>query len=55
MPKCDEKAPDTGSETSASLNGTYLNRELAENGELSDGDEVQIGKFKLVFVHGTGT
>ena len=38
-----------------SLNGTYLNRELAEDGELSDGDEVQIGKFKLVFVHGTRT
>lgn len=35
-----------------SLNGTYLNRRLVDSAELSDGDEVQIGKFKLVFVHG---
>ena len=35
----------------ASLNGTYLNRHriLAEE-PLSDGDEVQIGKFRLVFI-----
>ena len=36
-----------------SLNGTYVNRNLVEQGELSEGDEVQVGKFKLVFVHGT--
>ena len=36
-----------------SLNGTYVNRKLVEQGELSEGDEVQVGKFKLVFVHGT--
>ena len=36
-----------------SLNGTYLNRELVEQGDLNEGDEVQIGKFKLVFVRGT--
>ena len=36
-----------------SLNGTYVNRELVEQGELNEGDEVQVGKFKLVFVHGT--
>ena len=36
-----------------SLNGTYLNRELTDDGELHDGDELQVGKFKLVFVHGT--
>ena len=36
-----------------SLNGTYVNRRLVDQGELSEGDEVQIGKFKLVFVHGT--
>lgn len=35
-----------------SLNGTYLNQRLVDSAELSDGDEVQIGKFKLVFVHG---
>ena len=37
-----------------SLNGTYLNRELTDDAELTDGDELQVGKFKLVFVHGTG-
>ncbi len=36
-----------------SLNGTYLNHRLVDEGELSEGDEVQIGRFKLVFVHGT--
>ena len=38
-----------------SLNGTYVNRERVDDRELSDGDELQIGKFKLVFVHGTST
>jgi len=33
-----------------SLNGTYLNRERIEEQELANGDEVQIGKFKLVFL-----
>ncbi|MEM8706092.1 MAG: FHA domain-containing protein [Actinomycetota bacterium] len=37
-----------------SLNGTYINRDLVDDRELSDGDELQVGKFKLVFVHGTG-
>ncbi len=39
---------------SGSLNGTYVNRERADDRELLEGDELQIGKFKLVFVHGTG-
>lgn len=33
-----------------SLNGTYLNRTRIETGSLRTGDEVQIGKFKLVFL-----
>jgi pSer/pThr/pTyr-binding forkhead associated (FHA) protein len=33
-----------------SLNGTYLNRDRIEEAELQNGDEVQIGKFKLVFL-----
>lgn len=37
----------------SSLNGTYLNRERIDEAPLDDGDEVQIGKFKLVFFHGT--
>ncbi|GAA4401019.1 oxoglutarate dehydrogenase inhibitor Odhl [Tsukamurella soli] len=32
-----------------SLNGTYVNREPVDSAPLSNGDEVQIGKFRLVF------
>ena len=35
-----------------SLNGTYLNRERVESARLSDGDELQIGTFKLLFLAG---
>ena len=35
-----------------SLNGTYLNRERVEEGTLKDGDELQIGTFKLLFLAG---
>lgn len=37
-----------------SLNGTYLNRERVESAKLKDGDELQIGTFKLVFLTGRG-
>ena len=33
-----------------SLNGTYVNRERIEEAVLEGGDEVQIGKFKLVYL-----
>jgi len=33
-----------------SLNGTYVNRERIDEVQLSPGDEVQIGKFKLVYL-----
>jgi pSer/pThr/pTyr-binding forkhead associated (FHA) protein len=32
-----------------SLNGTYVNRERIDEAVLSTGDEVQIGKFRLVY------
>jgi pSer/pThr/pTyr-binding forkhead associated (FHA) protein len=35
-----------------SLNGTYVNREPIEISPLTNGDEVQIGKFRLVFLSG---
>jgi hypothetical protein len=35
-----------------SLNGTYVNRERIEEVLLADGDEVQIGKYRLVFLTG---
>ena len=37
-------------EDKGSLNGTFLNRRRIESGELEDGDEVQIGKYKLTFL-----
>ncbi len=33
-----------------SLNGTYVNQVLVERAVLADGDELQVGKFKLVFL-----
>ena len=35
-----------------SLNGTYVNRERVDETQLATGDELQIGKFKLVFFEG---
>ena len=31
------------------MNGTYVNRERVDQTKLAAGDEVQIGKFRLVF------
>jgi hypothetical protein len=33
-----------------SLNGTYVNRRRIESHRLSDGDELQVGKYKLAFL-----
>ncbi|MBV9801159.1 MAG: FHA domain-containing protein, partial [Solirubrobacterales bacterium] len=33
-----------------SLNGTYVNRSRIESHRLTDGDELQIGKYKLAFL-----
>jgi pSer/pThr/pTyr-binding forkhead associated (FHA) protein len=38
-----------------SLNGTYVNRERIDEVTLKTGDEVQIGKFRLVFYAGAST
>jgi len=35
-----------------SLNGTYVNRVRIEEAVLASGDEVQVGKFKLVYLRG---
>ena len=35
-----------------SLNGTYVNRDRIDRVQLTDGDEVQIGKYRLVFFSG---
>ena len=33
-----------------SLNGTYVNRRRIESHRLTDGDELQVGKYKLTFL-----
>ncbi len=33
-----------------SLNGTYVNRRRIESQKLADGDELQVGKYKLTFL-----
>jgi hypothetical protein len=33
-----------------SLNGTYVNRKRIESHRLADGDELQVGKYKLAFL-----
>ena len=33
-----------------SLNGTYVNRKRIESHRLQDGDELQVGKYKLTFL-----
>ena len=37
-------------EDQGSLNGTFLNRSRIESAELEDGDELQIGKYRLIFL-----
>jgi len=45
------RGPDGGFTVSdvGSLNGTYVNRERIDSVSLANGDEVQIGKYRLVF------
>jgi ribosomal protein L40E len=38
-------------EDQGSLNGTFVNRKRVDRSELSDGDEVQIGKYRFTFLH----
>ena len=37
-------------EDQGSLNGTFLNRRRVESAKLEDGDELQIGKYRLAFL-----
>jgi pSer/pThr/pTyr-binding forkhead associated (FHA) protein len=39
----------------SSLNGTYVNRKPVASAMLANGDEIQIGKFRLVFLTGPTT
>ena len=35
---------------SGSLNGTYVNRQRIDSHQLADGDELQVGKYKLTYL-----
>ena len=37
-------------EDQGSLNGTYVNRRRIDTAELHDGDEIQIGKYRLIYL-----
>jgi hypothetical protein len=37
-------------EDNGSLNGTYVNRRRVDRARLDDGDEVQIGKYRMTFL-----
>ena len=38
-------------EDQGSLNGTFVNRKRVESAQLEDGDEVQIGKYRMTFLN----
>ena len=40
-------------EDQGSLNGTFVNRKRVESAQLEDGDELQIGKYRLTFLNRT--
>ncbi len=37
-----------------SLNGTYLNRERADDAPVANGDEIQVGKYRFIFLEVPG-
>jgi hypothetical protein len=37
-------------EDQGSLNGTFVNRKRIDRAELSNGDEVQVGKYRMTFI-----
>jgi pSer/pThr/pTyr-binding forkhead associated (FHA) protein len=41
-------------EDEGSLNGTFVNRHRIDSAKLENGDEVQIGKYRMTFVEGVG-
>ncbi len=41
-------------EDQGSLNGTFVNRRRVETAELEEGDEIQIGKYRMTFMAGRG-
>jgi hypothetical protein len=41
-------------EDEGSLNGTFVNRHRIDSARLENGDEVQVGKYRMTFVEGVG-
>jgi hypothetical protein len=44
-----ERDGDFSIEDQGSLNGTFVNRKRVESAQLSDGDELQVGKYRLTY------
>ena len=44
-----ERDGDFSIEDQGSLNGTFVNRKRVESAQLDDGDELQIGKYRLTY------
>jgi len=44
------RGPDYFLDDCGSLNGTYVNRSRIESHKLRDGDELQVGKYKLAYL-----
>jgi len=45
-----KKDDDFRIEDEGSLNGTFVNKKRVEAADLENGDELQIGKYRLTFV-----
>ena len=45
-----KKGDDFRIEDEGSLNGTFVNKKRVESAELEDGDELQIGKYRLTYL-----
>jgi pSer/pThr/pTyr-binding forkhead associated (FHA) protein len=45
-----KRGPEWFLDDCGSLNGTYVNRRRIESHHLADGDELQVGKYKLAFL-----
>jgi pSer/pThr/pTyr-binding forkhead associated (FHA) protein len=46
-----EKDGEFSIQDEGSLNGTFLNRRRIESAQVEDGDEIQIGKYRLTFLN----
>ena len=53
LPICSSSPSRSGAyvvEDQGSLNGTFVNRKRIESARLEEGDELQIGKYRMTFI-----